>query len=180
MMRNVFLCLFALGCAGDPAPATPAPEAAKAEAGATESTAAVATEAGAAAPAGAWTTYGAEPTIASAIPASEFLASPDKYVDQTVRVEGRVADVCQKAGCWMVIADGDKTMRIRMKDHAFSVDKQGAGGSCDIEGKVIAKAIDPKDVEHFASEQTAGAPLPEAGKSGTIYEIEAVSVRMKR
>lgn len=118
---------------------------------------------------------------ASVIPAASFLASTAQYVGQTVRIEGRVADVCQKAGCWMVIAEGDKTLRIRMKEHGFSVAKDGAGALACVEGTVVEITVDPATAEHFASEATPGAALPEtAATAGKVYEIEATAVELKR
>lgn len=118
---------------------------------------------------------------AGVLPAASFLSSTAQYVGQTVRVEGRVADVCQKAGCWMVIAEGDRTMRIRMKDHGFSVAKDGVGATACVEGTVVEVTVDPATAEHFASEASAGAPLPEAAATaGKVYEIEATAVEFKR
>jgi hypothetical protein len=114
------------------------------------------------------------------IPASRLLADPASFVDQQVRVEGRVADVCQKMGCWMVVADGDESMRVTMKDHDFAVDKQGAGSDCQIDGTVIAKKLDPEEVAHFESESAEGAVIPEKSVEGdVVYEIVAVGVRMR-
>ena len=116
-----------------------------------------------------WTAYGTPfSTETTVTPAATLLASPADFVGKSVRVEGRVADVCQKMGCWMVIADGDQSMRVLMKDHAFAVDKQGASRTCQIDGIVEAKPIDPKTVEHFESESADGAvELGEARRSAT-------------
>lgn len=128
-----------------------------------------------------WSHFGSEFTTQDTLAASSFLADPAPYVGKTVRVEGKVTDVCQKAGCWMVIADGDKTLRVRMKDHGFSVDKTGEGCTASIEGLVVATPVDPKTVEHYASESKEGAAMPEnSATGGVVYEIEATSVAMKR
>ena len=128
-----------------------------------------------------WSHFGSEFTTQDTLTAATFLADPSPYVGKTVRVEGKVTDVCQKAGCWMVIADGTRTLRVRMKDHGFSVDKAGAGATASIEGQVVATPVDPKTVEHYASESAAGAAMPEnSSKDGMVYEIEATSVAMKR
>ncbi len=128
-----------------------------------------------------WSHFGSEFTTQETLAASSFLADPAPFVGKTVRVEGRVAEVCQKAGCWMVLADGDKSLRVRMKDHAFSVDKAGEGCTASIEGQVVATPVDPKTVEHYASESKEGATMPEnSATNGMVYEIEATGVAMKR
>lgn len=128
-----------------------------------------------------WVHYGEDFTVASSEAATALLASPNQYIDQTVRVTGRVADVCQKAGCWMVIAEEDKLLRVIMKDHAFAVHKAGAGGEADIEGLIVAKAIDPKTIEHYKGESEHPDKIPEANVEGeTTYELVASAVSMRK
>ena len=161
-MRALALCLFLSACAsaiaGDAETPAPAPAAA------------------------GWTDYGTPfSTDTTVTPAADLLARPADFVGKSVRVEGRVADVCQKMGCWMVIAEGDQSMRVLMKDHAFSVDKQGAGSTCLVDGVVEAKPIDPKTVEHFESESADGAVIPEKqAKSDVVYQLVAAGVRLKK
>ena len=115
------------------------------------------------------------------MPVATLLASPAEYVDQTVLVEGEVVDVCQKMGCWMVIAHQDQTMRIMMKDHGFAVAVDGAGGSSQIEGIVRKVEVDPETVEHFESESANVEAMPEhQATDSVVYQLEASSVRMRR
>lgn len=128
-----------------------------------------------------WTHYGDAFTVDKAGGATALLTDPSQFLDQTIRVTGRVTDVCQKAACWMVIAEDDKLLRVTMKDHAFAVNKRGAGGEADIEGLVIAKAIDPKEIEHFKGESEHPDQIPEARATGTItYELVASAVSMRK
>jgi hypothetical protein len=130
---------------------------------------------------GDWTHYGEAFTVEKADVATALLADPSQYLDQTVRVTGRVADVCQKAACWLVLAEDEKLLRVTMKDHAFAVHKRGAGGEADIEGLVVAKAIDPKEVAHFKGESEHPDKIPEAKATGTTtYELVASSVSMRK
>jgi hypothetical protein len=122
--------------------------------------------------------FGAPFTVEELLPASQLLGTPTDYVGKTVRVEGKVSDVCQKKGCWLVISDADKHMRITTKDHAFFVNKQGAGSNCEIEGEVISREVDPDRTAHFESESAEGAPIPEKEAiDNTVYEIVASSIR---
>ena len=124
--------------------------------------------------------FGAPFTVEAVLPAADLLADPAAYVGQTVRVEGRVADVCQQAGCWMVLAEGDKSIRVMMKDHAFAVDKGGTGAIADIEGEVVETPIDPATVEHLASESQNPDVMPEKGAEGSIFELVASGVTLRR
>jgi hypothetical protein len=127
------------------------------------------------------THFGAEFTVANSITAVEVLADPAKFAGAPVHVTGRVADVCQKAGCWMVLAEGDETLRVTMKDHEFSVAKDGAGAQCEIEGTLVAKEVDAKTVEHLEGESAKPEIMPEKGKIGeTVYELVATGVKFTR
>jgi len=119
-------------------------------------------------------------TTEAAITASALLDDPSAHVGKTIRVEGRVADVCQKAGCWMVISDENRTMRVLMKDHDFSVAKDGAGSWATIEGTVVEKANDKAEAEHFASESAKPELAPEAAAGERKFELVATAVEFKR
>ena len=125
--------------------------------------------------------FGPDFTIETSIPAGTVLANPEEYVGQTVRVTGKVSDVCQKMGCWMVITDADQHMRITTKDHKFFVAKDGAGAECDLEGTVIKREANPERTAHYKSEQTEGAPMPEAEIQGqATFEIVASTIEFDR
>jgi len=46
---------------------------------------------------------------------SALMATPDKYVGQTVRVEGLITGVCEKRGCWMSLASDEEFQELRIK-----------------------------------------------------------------
>ena len=125
--------------------------------------------------------FGLEFTLNDSIPAGTVLTNPDEYVGKTVRVTGKVSDVCQKMGCWMVITDADQHMRITTKDHKFFVAKDGAGAMCDLEGTVVKREANPARTAHYKSEQSEGAPMPQAEEAGqATYEIVASAIRLDR
>lgn len=131
---------------------------------------------------GAWTHFGdAFSQEDEVVAAKDLLADPAPFADKKVLVEGRVTEVCQAKGCWMVIADEEKTMRVMMKDHSFTVDMEGAGSDCRVEGVVTAKEVDPELVEHLAGESINPEKMPEAGKEAgsVLYQIEATGVAFK-
>ena len=119
--------------------------------------------------------WGAPFTLTASEPLQTLIDDPDPQVGREVRVRGEVTNVCQKAGCWMVLrAEGGESVRITMKDHDFSVAKDLAGRSCDVQGTVVKKAVDPKTVAHYESEGGTDE-VPERGKT-EVVEIVATSV----
>ncbi|MCA9298259.1 MAG: DUF4920 domain-containing protein [Alphaproteobacteria bacterium] len=130
-----------------------------------------------------WAHYGDAFTLSDSSDCKDLIANPDAKVDQTVRVTGRIDNVCQKAGCWMVIADDEgKYLRVTMKEHAFGVPtdtKTGDGTVADIEGTLIKKELDAKTLEHLKSE-AKGSPEELEAQFAPKYEIVATGVSLKQ
>ena len=119
--------------------------------------------------------FGAEFTLTESAPLGTVISDPEGHRGKNVRVVGEITQVCQKAGCWMVLRDeGGETMRITTKDHGYGVNKQAAGRTAHVEGQVSVKAVDPERVAHFKSE-TDSKEAPEDGKTVTV-EIDAAAV----
>ena len=130
---------------------------------------------------GGWTHFGNPFTVTEApVTSVDLLADPAKYAGETIMVEGRVADVCQKAGCWLVMAENDKSIRIRTKAHKFLVAKDGTGKVAKIEGTVRSHKVDPKRVAHYESESVNKEIIPEK-QAGTevVFEFVATGVAFK-
>jgi hypothetical protein len=127
----------------------------------------------------AWKHFGSPFTQKTAIGANALLAEPQAYVDQSVRVHGRLADVCQKAGCWMVLADQEgRSIRVTT-GHEFFIDRDTIGDQADIEGKIERKEVEAETVEHFKSEASSpDSIIPEQGKTHT-YELVATTVAIR-
>ena len=108
----------------------------------------------------------------------DLLADPSKHSEGTILVEGTVVDVCQKAGCWMVLSDGAQQIRIIMKDHAFEVAKDGTGAWAKVEGLLEAAEVKAETVEHLASESKRPDVMPE--KTGQTWQLQATAVAFTR
>ena len=128
-----------------------------------------------------WTHFGNPFTITDTpLSSVAFLNDPSKFDGQTVMIEGRIADVCQKAGCWLVLAEGDKSIRIRTKAHRFFVAKDAKGKTGKFEGLVKSHKVDAKQVAHYESESTDGAVIPEKqAKTEQVFELIASGVSIK-
>ena len=188
MRHLLFVSLIACGGGGEDFPhdgpiealGIDQPEAAATKA---EATQAEPTEAEADASAGddaEWAAFGEPFTQDDVMGADKLLSSLPEFDGKKVRVEGRIADVCQKAGCWMVLAHEDLSIRVKMKDHAFFVDRQSTGGWADIEGEIHSKALDPAEVAHFQSEAQNPEATPELQAKDKVYDLMASAVRIRR
>ena len=126
------------------------------------------------APAAATKHFGAPFAVTAAVPASAVLADPAAHSAAPVRIRGELTEVCQKMGCWAVVRDdAGHSVRVTMKDHAFGIDKDAAGKTCEVEGQLVKLAVDPARVQHFESEGSKNPP--EAGKT-EAWELVATSL----
>ena len=83
-------------------------------------------------------TYGEALPEATAVPISIAAADADAYVGKANRFSGRITEVCQKEGCWMMLEDNGEVARVMMHDHAFAVPKD-ASGRAEVHGVLSVK-----------------------------------------
>ncbi len=104
-----------------------------------------------------------------------LLEKPAGYTGKTVQVKGKIVEVCQMAGCWMNLSDGEKMVRIKVNDGDIEFPKDAAGKMAIAEG-TFTKIELTKDqaiaqAKHEA-EESGRKFNPETVKGGTtIYQI---------
>lgn len=97
---------------------------------------------------------------------------PEKYVGKTVRVKGFVVRSCKKEGCWAELGatkDSSRTVRVKMKDHAFFIPLKSAGFKAKAEGVFSVKTLSREEVRHLIEED--GAKFDKINPDGTVTEI---------
>ncbi|MEA2560359.1 MAG: hypothetical protein QOH06_1863 [Acidobacteriota bacterium] len=115
--------------------------------------------------------YGSGVKVAEATPISKILADPDAYVGKTVRIEGKVLDVCPMKGCWMELAgeDGKESLKVRVEDGVMVFPVTSKGKLAVAEGTVEAIPMTKEQyvgwLEHLAEER---------GETFTAADIAAV------
>jgi hypothetical protein len=125
-------------------------------------------------PASGWTlTRGEALKGAPAVALAELLAKPQAHEGKTVRVEGQVRKSCQRKGCWMELAQGEKGagVRVTFKDYGFFVPLDSAGSSARVEGVVKVSELSEDMAKHYESE---GAIVPR-GADGKPREVQLVA-----
>ena len=82
---------------------------------------------------------------------------------------GRITEVCQDMGCWMVLSGEDgKFARVAMHDHSFGIPKQSTGEAL-VYGTLTEKEISKKEADHMVAD---GAKAPASRE----LQIDATSV----
>ena len=117
-------------------------------------------------------TYGeALPKATAAVPISVAAADTDAYVGKANRFSGRITEVCQKEGCWMMLEDDGQVARVMMHDHAFAIPKD-ASGPAEVYGVLSVKQLSKEAAEHLAEDGNGILP-PERE-----IRIDATGVRI--
>lgn len=105
-------------------------------------------------------------------------SAPGRYTGKLVQVKGRVTEVCQMMGCWMALADGARSIRIKVNDGDIVFPKDAPGRMARAEGKLekieLSREQAIAQARHEAEEQgrkfdpsTVKAPV-------TIYQLAGV------
>ncbi|WP_189644801.1 DUF4920 domain-containing protein [Luteimonas gilva] len=116
--------------------------------------------------------YGQAIPAGQAVTISAAVASHEKYAGKPQRYSGRIAEVCQKEGCWMVLEDDGRSARVMMRDHKFAVPKDAAG-KAEVYGVLSRKQLSPEQVKHMQEESKNGLPV-----SDVEYRIVADGVEI--
>ena len=118
--------------------------------------------------------YGARlpATLPAALSLDEVVARPGNLIGKSGAFSGRITQVCQKMGCWLVLSAGDgEFVRVNMHDHAFGVPKD-AKGEAVVYGTLSEKTLSPEEIEHLKKD---GAEAPAARE----LQIDATSVLIR-
>jgi hypothetical protein len=70
---------------------------------------------------------------------------------------GRITEVCQKQGCWLVLEQDGQSARVMVKDHAFAVPKDATGAAI-VFGVLEAEPISAEHARHLVEDDGAAAP----------------------
>lgn len=116
------------------------------------------------------------PEQPAAIAVAQVLDHPAQYVDQTVKLSGRIGQVCQTKGCWMMLADGERALRVMFGKHAFFLPKDTRGNAI-VYGQVVKVELDEAKAKHMAED--AGEDPAKVSGPKVEYRVVASSVAVE-
>ncbi len=92
--------------------------------------------------------------------------------DKPQTYSGRITQVCQEMGCWMVLSGEDgKYARVTMHDHSFGIPKESTGEAL-VYGTLTEKDVSKKEADHLVAD---GAKAPASRE----LQIDATSVLIR-
>jgi hypothetical protein len=124
-------------------------------------------------------------TVTEALPVERVATQPEKYVNKTVRVEGRITEVCQMMGCWMNLVDpsGKHSLRIKVNDGDIVFPKEAAGKLAQAEGKLVRIELTKEQAiaraKHEAEEQGRSFNPDSVKAPVTVYQIQGAGARIE-
>lgn len=118
-------------------------------------------------------------TLRKATPIAQLAGNPGDYVGKTVQAKGKVAEVCQKMGCWMNLVDPKSGMmiRIKVKEGEIIFPKEAAGKMAVAEGTMVKLDLTKEQAVRMAKHEAEenGKPFDPGTVTGprTIYQVKA-------
>lgn len=120
--------------------------------------------------------FGKGLTLKESTPIGTILGAPDQYVGKMIQVKGTITEVCQMMGCWLQIQDGEKGLRVKVKDGEIMFPKNGAGKKAVAEGLLKKIELNQQQAVAWAkheAEERGQKFDPSKIKSGmTMYQIQ--------
>ncbi|MCG3118820.1 MAG: hypothetical protein ALAOOOJD_01095 [bacterium] len=123
-----------------------------------------------------WTAYGKKLTESKMVSVTEALKEVPRD-GKAVAIEGMISDVCTNKGCWLIMTDGAKQVRVQFEGYSFFVPWDAKGKKIKAQGVVKMKTIDEKAAKHWAEEQSNPEVKPESIKGDqNMYILTASGV----
>jgi hypothetical protein len=98
-------------------------------------------------------TFGKPLSIKKSLSLQEAIQQPAKYQNQKVLLEGKISDVCQMKGCWLMLSDGERAIRIKFEGYSFFVPKDSRGKRARAEGRLVQETLSEDIARHYAAEE---------------------------
>lgn len=118
--------------------------------------------------------YGEDMPLGRPIGIGAALADAGRWQQRSGKFEGRVTQVCQNKGCWLVLAEGDRHARV-FSGHRFFLPKDTTGRAI-VYGTLGERRLDEGTARHLA-EDAGQDPAAVRGEQ-VEYRIDAISVEL--
>ena len=105
----------------------------------------------------AGTTYGEPMPAGDATGIAAAAADPSAHTGAAAKFTGRITQVCQKKGCWVVLEQDGQSARVMAKGHGFAV-PMDASGEAVAYGELKLEPITPEHARHLVEDDGAQAP----------------------
>ena len=117
--------------------------------------------------------YGVPFDDGEAMPVSEAITGFKQTAGEPRLFSGRIAEVCQAKGCWLMLEDDGQLARVMFGDHAFFIPRDSSGRAV-VHGVLERKELTPEQLDHLRGDSGAGLAV-----DPVEYRIVADGVRIQ-
>lgn len=117
--------------------------------------------------------YGADMPKGKAVDIAKASRNVETYAGKPAKFKGRITQVCQKEGCWLMIESNAQAARIKTKDHAFVIPKDSKGEAI-VFGELTRVELKPEVAKHLAEDAGQSQPVP-----ASELQITATSISIQ-
>lgn len=129
-------------------------------------------------------TYGEGLSATKAVRIADLLDHPERYLDERVKVEGLVEDVCPMKGCWIEILEkqSKQTIRFKVEDDVIVFPVEAKGSAVVAEGILRKQEMSKEEaidwLRHLAEEK--GESFDESTVKGPMdfYQLEGIGAEL--
>ena len=123
--------------------------------------------------------YGSEfESSKKAMTLKKLITNSDSYTDKKIVAKGTIKQVCQKKGCFFILADEENTARITFKDYSFFIPTNTAGKKVMLQGTFNVKELSEEKAKHYAKD--AGEDPDKIDGPQKEYSLVATSVKIMK
>ena len=117
-------------------------------------------------------TYGAGIVLQTSTSLDAILATPESYEGKIVQVAGTVREVCPRRGCWIEMAAGDASLRVKVPDGEIVFPLSAKNAHVVVEG--VIERIELTEEQHRAwkehEAEERGVPFDPSSVSGPLLK----------
>lgn len=117
--------------------------------------------------------YGADMPKGKAVDIAKASRNIEAFAGKPAKFKGRITQVCQKEGCWLMIESNAQAARIKARDHAFVIPKDSKGEAI-IFGELKRVELKPEVAKHLAEDAGQSEPV-----ASSELQITATSISIK-
>ena len=104
--------------------------------------------------------YGADLPTGAVVPVSIAVGDLAAHSGAARKFSGRITDVCQKKGCWVMLESEGRAVRVLMGDHDFYIPKDVRGPAV-VYGMLSRERLSKEAAAHTSAETSDGKAVAE-------------------
>lgn len=117
---------------------------------------------------------------AAPVALEEVLAAPEAYDGRTLTLVGTAREVCAKKGCWLLMAAGERELRMTFQDYAFFVPLDSAGSEVRAEGVFRIQETPVEEARHYLEDAGRHAEAQAITAPVRSFTFVATGVELRR